>query len=611
MNFEETIKSIIQEVLDVDTEEITYNSYLIDDLGADELDIGEIIGDIENKFSIKLDLEDFNLTVHDLIESVKVSEPAETTRKLLDKPRKLHYVFVHKYLKDLIFKEGVNLFADLRIKRGYDFMPGNKMIAGQDLDGNPILDGYDYLIQLWNRLSEKLECKYIDPSQLDYEIAGDSSGNLILLFVFPEPLAAGEAFYSLFIWKHVQTTGAYDYHDVVKQRAVYYTLELSFDNKVVIGQWIDNTHINHGSYDSVLTPKQFLDEVLLKFKNNNETKTDTGKDRTVKDEDFSINSKQVKYGKISKDHIYSNIILSFANKLNVPVSEINKNISIHNLQRDDFIEIICGVYEMYKIDFQKYIPYIERCVDGFFEDKDDFGFVFLKICQHFESMIEGDINNPVQDYWDYRKILSLILQTSEFSILHHLIPTIYPSIFGENLNSELLSNKELLYNEILSIPEKFLSRNYPIEPRKLLVCLIATSIAHFNYTHSEDKAIALLKSATEINTRWGPYIESNILADLKNQTMISNSVDKNKNSCFIATAVYGSPYANEVIVLKQFRDEWLLNFRLGRIFVRLYYWLSPPIAKQIAKRKFIKNVTKKVIIVPLINIANNLKRKVN
>ena len=81
------------------------------------------------------------------------------------------------------------------------------------------------------------------------------------------------------------------------------------------------------------------------------------------------------------------------------------------------------------------------------------------------------------------------------------------------------------------------------------------------------------------------------------------------SGCFIATAVYGSPYANEVVLLKEFRDNWLLNFKLGKLFVAFYYWISPPIANQIAKSNSLKAITKSTLVIPLIKIANYLKRK--
>lgn len=87
--------------------------------------------------------------------------------------------------------------------------------------------------------------------------------------------------------------------------------------------------------------------------------------------------------------------------------------------------------------------------------------------------------------------------------------------------------------------------------------------------------------------------------------------EQKKSGCFIATAVYGSPYANEVIILKEFRDNWLLNFRLGKIFVAFYYWISPPIANRIAKREFLKKIIKVAIIIPLIKFVNKLKVRRN
>jgi hypothetical protein len=72
--------------------------------------------------------------------------------------------------------------------------------------------------------------------------------------------------------------------------------------------------------------------------------------------------------------------------------------------------------------------------------------------------------------------------------------------------------------------------------------------------------------------------------------------------CFIATAAYGSPLESHVMVLRQFRDTYLMKTKLGRAFVQLYYKYSPPIADVIAKHYWMRVVVR-WSLTPLVGLA--------
>ena len=62
--------------------------------------------------------------------------------------------------------------------------------------------------------------------------------------------------------------------------------------------------------------------------------------------------------------------------------------------------------------------------------------------------------------------------------------------------------------------------------------------------------------------------------------------------CFIATAAYGTPMAEEIEILREFRDEYLLTSPVGQALVDLYYRVSPPMAEFITEHPALKPIVR-------------------
>ncbi len=84
-----------------------------------------------------------------------------------------------------------------------------------------------------------------------------------------------------------------------------------------------------------------------------------------------------------------------------------------------------------------------------------------------------------------------------------------------------------------------------------------------------------------------------------------SSIDNRSNNCFIATATYGTPMAEEVRVLKQFRNEYLLTNPIGEVFVNTYYKMSPHIADFIRVHTILKKPVR-FILNPLIWVSRKI-----
>jgi hypothetical protein len=82
-----------------------------------------------------------------------------------------------------------------------------------------------------------------------------------------------------------------------------------------------------------------------------------------------------------------------------------------------------------------------------------------------------------------------------------------------------------------------------------------------------------------------------------------------KGMCFVATAACGDASAPEVITLSAFRDDVLLQGRIGRLIVRFYYAASPPIAAVIARSSALRYVAMAMLVQPAARMVTNLRSR--
>jgi len=83
-----------------------------------------------------------------------------------------------------------------------------------------------------------------------------------------------------------------------------------------------------------------------------------------------------------------------------------------------------------------------------------------------------------------------------------------------------------------------------------------------------------------------------------------------RSGCFIATAAYGDEDLIEVHFLRQFRDRYLINSRLGRALVWVYYRYGPHVAALVRRSSTLSVLARRAlnIIVTVIERHTTLSR---
>ncbi|MCR3923055.1 MAG: hypothetical protein NUK65_11170 [Firmicutes bacterium] len=78
--------------------------------------------------------------------------------------------------------------------------------------------------------------------------------------------------------------------------------------------------------------------------------------------------------------------------------------------------------------------------------------------------------------------------------------------------------------------------------------------------------------------------------------------------CFFSTAMDGSPEAEKIAVLREFRDESLLKSPFGSKLVALYYRFSPPLASYLGQHEALRIFVRENLVVPLVRLTGYYRK---
>lgn len=85
---------------------------------------------------------------------------------------------------------------------------------------------------------------------------------------------------------------------------------------------------------------------------------------------------------------------------------------------------------------------------------------------------------------------------------------------------------------------------------------------------------------------------------------VTASAKAKDSECFIATAAYGTPLADDIDVLREFRDGALRGNPAGRSFIAGYYQIGPVVADFIDDRPLLRAYVREFYIKPVVRVLH-------
>lgn len=118
-----------------------------------------------------------------------------------------------------------------------------------------------------------------------------------------------------------------------------------------------------------------------------------------------------------------------------------------------------------------------------------------------------------------------------------------------------------------------------------------------NQTHDMTRVMGVMKLVGELDmdASLKQRYNQNFQVMLNNVAVANKPKSSSGGGCYVATMVYGSYDAPQVITLRKFRDTVLTKYSVGRLFIHIYYRYSPLFVERFKNHKTVHNVVKSLL----------------
>lgn len=167
----------------------------------------------------------------------------------------------------------------------------------------------------------------------------------------------------------------------------------------------------------------------------------------------------------------------------------------------------------------------------------------------------------------------------------------YLSTVGNKIINELLLSKLVIDAGIEEAPNvlKYLHKKTEILRYMINVTVFPNGKTVKVFSNTTDEVNELKRVYNKIKSLDSSFEIPEIPAP---RTAPAASVGTASGGCYVATAVYGSYDCPEVWTLRRYRDDSLANTFKGRLFIRLYYAISPTLVKYFGNTNWFKKMWK-------------------